>query len=420
LKLLQVETPIGSKPEAKMRGALAALILLAACGRGDGTTFDARPWPDARPDGSMADAEGVEPCALADVVDGVPLWDYQWAFSYPLFNTPAIAPNGTIVMTTKGQESVFAFGEDGQLRWTFSTGRDDGSPAYTGSPAIASDGTIYVTSFPNGLYALNGDGTLRWRNESAWSTNAPAIASDGTVYTTNGGGVHAVDPAGTQRWIFTAQTGSSSPSVDSDGNIYVGTSDGIVYALRPDGSELWHHAIGAPIQTTPAIGADGTVFVGADDGGLRAIAPGGLPSWTFYNAHGAMRASPVVGPDGTIFVGDNGGELFCNGTIQAINSDGSLRWSQCSDSWIVGSGAVGADLRLYIGVTQYLVGLSTETGCLEWVYDAGQRIRAAPMLVDGRAYIASNDTLHAVGSATSLATAPWPHSRFNTGNEGRR
>ena len=47
--------------------------------------------------------------------------------------------------------------QEGTLKWSFETG----GPVYS-SPAIGADGSIYIVSRDNKLYALNPDGTLRW------------------------------------------------------------------------------------------------------------------------------------------------------------------------------------------------------------------------------------------------------------------
>ena len=50
------------------------------------------------------------------------------------------------------------------------------------SPAIGSDGTVYVGSFDNNLYAVNPDGTEKWNYTTGGTVRSPAIGSDGTVY----------------------------------------------------------------------------------------------------------------------------------------------------------------------------------------------------------------------------------------------
>jgi len=51
------------------------------------------------------------------------------------------------------------------------------------SPAIGADGTIYVGSYDNKLYAINPDGTLKWAFETEnYVHSSPAIGGDGTIY----------------------------------------------------------------------------------------------------------------------------------------------------------------------------------------------------------------------------------------------
>ena len=51
------------------------------------------------------------------------------------------------------------------------------------SPAIGSDGTIYVGSYDINLYAINPDGSKKWEFDTlAGVVTSPAIGSDGTIY----------------------------------------------------------------------------------------------------------------------------------------------------------------------------------------------------------------------------------------------
>ena len=51
------------------------------------------------------------------------------------------------------------------------------------SPAIGSDGTIYVGSDDYNLYAINSNGTLKWSYATgSWYNSSPAIGSDSTIY----------------------------------------------------------------------------------------------------------------------------------------------------------------------------------------------------------------------------------------------
>ena len=98
------------------------------------------------------------------------------------------------------------------------------------SPAIGSDGTVYVGSEDNKLYAINGkSGVKLWGFET-------------------GGGVY------------------SSPAIGSDGTVYVGSGDKKLYAINgKSGVKLWEFETGLCVSSSPAIGSDGTVYVGSYD-----------------------------------------------------------------------------------------------------------------------------------------------------------
>jgi len=63
-------------------------------------------------------------------------------------------------------------------QWAFETGS-----SVTSSPAIGSDGTIYVGSWDDNLYAINPDGSKKWAFKTgSYVSSSPAIGSDGTIY----------------------------------------------------------------------------------------------------------------------------------------------------------------------------------------------------------------------------------------------
>ena len=67
----------------------------------------------------------------------------------------------------------------GTVLWEFETGG-----VVSSSPAIGSDGTVYVGSWDKKLYAINGkSGVKLWEFETGdFVDSSPAIGSDGTVY----------------------------------------------------------------------------------------------------------------------------------------------------------------------------------------------------------------------------------------------
>jgi outer membrane protein assembly factor BamB len=91
-----------------------------------------------------------------------------------------------------------------------------------------------VGSWDNYLHAINPDGTLKWRYQTDYHVNSsPAVGSDGTIYVgSDDDYLHAINPDGTQKWCYQAEdVVFSSPAVGSDGTIYVGSYDGYLYAF---------------------------------------------------------------------------------------------------------------------------------------------------------------------------------------------
>jgi outer membrane protein assembly factor BamB len=64
--------------------------------------------------------------------------------------------------------------------------------------------------------------------------SSPAVGANGTIYVGSlDRNVYALNPDGTQKWKFvTGGTVGSSPAVGADGTIYIGSNDHNVYALH--------------------------------------------------------------------------------------------------------------------------------------------------------------------------------------------
>jgi outer membrane protein assembly factor BamB len=142
--------------------------------------------------------------------DGTLRWKYKtghWIMSSSV-SSPAIARDGTIyVGAWDGYMS--AINPNGTLKWKFPNSSSKwkceegwlgarpiknlmnkipswltaGLDEITSSPVISSDGTIYIGSNDNYLYALNPDCTLKWKFKTGDGIfSSPAISRDGTIY----------------------------------------------------------------------------------------------------------------------------------------------------------------------------------------------------------------------------------------------
>ena len=159
------------------------------------------------------------------------------------------------------------------------------------SPAIGSDGTVYVGSEDKKLYAIKTDS--KGLAKSPWPMRGQNARHTGLLATNK---VAAAEKIGTALWEF--KTGGyveSSPAIGSDGTVYVGSWDNKPYAINgKSGVKLWEFETGDWVNSSPAIGSDGTVYVGSGDNKLYAInVKSGVKLWEFEAGDGEIGRAHV-------------------------------------------------------------------------------------------------------------------------------
>ena len=245
--------------------------------------------------------------------------------------------------------------------------------------AIASDGTLYFgaernqsTNNPH-LYALNGDGSLKWK-----------YAVEGNIV--------------------------SAASIDSEDNVYVGTEDGYLYAFSSEGVLQWRFATAGAIRLAPAIGAQGIFYVKSSDGYLYALNSLGDQAWQAYIGNGS-DSGPVIGDNGTVYIGSNEG-------LYAYSAEGIELWHN-SEAGIAKTPAVSADGTIYA---------ITLSGALATYSDEGDRLAynhtgiiSAPVIApDGTIYVATKTSVLAfVSTNGGLANSAWPMIHQNPQHTSR-
>jgi outer membrane protein assembly factor BamB len=198
----------------------------------------------------------------------------------------------------------------------------------------------------------------------------------------------AFGAAGDKLWEFEANDafGFSSPAISPNGTIYVGSQDGNLYALTPNGKEEWAFDTGAIIDSSPAISPNGTIYVGSVNGKLYAVTPAGQKEWEFPTGDDIV-SSPALDANGTIFVGSYSDKLY------AIRPDGSQKWAFDAGSDIVSSPAVSENGTVYVGSENLTVYAITPSGAKEWEFNASDAVFGSPAISqDGVIYIGSDDS----------------------------
>ncbi|MEA3547387.1 MAG: PQQ-binding-like beta-propeller repeat protein, partial [Thermodesulfobacteriota bacterium] len=148
--------------------------------------------------------------------------------------------------------------------------------------------TLTTISLASQVFASDA-GTLKWTFAAKGDFSSPAIASDGTIYVTADNDIHdtvngylyAIDPNGTLKWSFSINLDvddpPTSPLIGPDGTIYQGSRDNYLYAINSDGSLKWRYlTLDTPtwswgLEYSPAISTDGIIYAVGGDEALHAI-----------------------------------------------------------------------------------------------------------------------------------------------------
>ena len=210
------------------------------------------------------------------VDDGSEEWTHN---HYATFNcAPALDGLGQLYIGDVDFAEWLAFDTaDGQIVWPFFLG--DQAPMT--SPV--ENGRVYVIApSPRRLYCLNAE-----TGEEIWSFytelyagGGAAIRHDGVIYVTVSGGsgwLFAVTPDGDELWRYpiTNQSLNQPPMIDGAGTgyfcTYGGGALGRVHAVRADGTGLWVREMPNKVAATPMLAPDGTLYVMCKDKYLYAF-----------------------------------------------------------------------------------------------------------------------------------------------------
>ena len=380
------------------------------------------PWPTFRMD---AKHSGISPYDTSHV-DGTVKWTFETGAG--IESSPVIGEDGTIYIGSH-DGYLYAINPDGTEKWRFDAGppvydeRWDVSKSIMATPAIATDGTIYIYSSANYLFAINPDGTEKWRFYALWGNDfwsSPVIGPDGTIYLGSArsqdiagfdGGLHAINPDGTQKWLFLNDCGVTSvAAIDDDGYIYFGGNVnhptesgnlGKIYKLTSDGEKIWEFTTETWMESSPTVGADGTIYIGSGrEAHMYVLNPDGTEKWR-YQATEGISCVPIVGEDGTIYIG------AWDTNFTAFNSDGTELWRYRTPEafeGIISSPAIGADGTVYVGCNAGIFYAFNPDGTVKWTAETqGGGICSSPAIgADGTIYYGAWDkNLYAIGGSTT-------------------
>jgi hypothetical protein len=133
---------------------------------------------------------------------------------------------------------------------------------------------------------------------------------------------------GRVRWTFEVDGTNLHyrPALAPDGTLYLhtnNTTDGIIYALAPDGGLEWIRHVDWHPDVPPMAGPDGMLYVGTHSRAI-AITPQGEILWEFDDPGAQhIQVAPTIGPDGLLYGASDVGM----GAFALDPSGGALQWS---------------------------------------------------------------------------------------------
>lgn len=269
----------------------------------------------------------------------------------PVTVAPAIGADGTI-FAPSGDGDLHAIDQAGVEKWHVQISAR--RAFVNSSPVIAEDGTVYIgcsSAFAK-VSAIDGyTGQVKWTFPVLGLVRSLALGADGTVYfgSQNDDTLFALNPNGTVRWRKDFGTdlngqalGIAPPMIGDDGTVYAEDTNGTVYAFDGgSGSLRWSASIAS--DSWLALGMDGTVYATTTDAFFfytTAIdGQTGATKWSHQGARnntGGLGIPPVVASDGTIYASgalgtealnpSTGGTLWTQsiGTVAALAPNGNL------------------------------------------------------------------------------------------------
>ncbi len=333
-------------------------------------------------------------------------------------SSPAMDSNGVIYVTS-WLGKLHAINSDGSTRWVIKFGGESVS-----TPAIGADGTIYFGSRDKYIRAVSSDAEEKWAFKTgAWVDASPAIGVDGTIYCGSWDkNFYALNPDGAKKWEF-ATGGSvvSSAAIDQAGVIYFGSHDRKFYALNPDGTKRWEFSTAGEVTSSPAIGSEGELYFTSVDGKLHALNPDGTSRWQLHTGS-ITPSSPVLGPDGTIY-------LSVNQTHCAVGRDGRFKWKRAfwhAQTNYFGEAAAAVlanETVVFTGGDGFVMTVPTDNGEKEWLWNYwldGPSYSSPLVSSDGTIYVMGiSRQLRALKRSVPLSATPWPMFRANPQRTGR-
>lgn len=279
-----------------------------------------------------------------------------------------------------GAGALYALDVDGEQRWE----RDTGS-VYT--PPRVADGVVYVGSDDGVVRAFGAvDGDRHWRTEDFEGFPIVVGVAETLLVNVEAELVGLDLGDGSVQWRYGEDRDVRWGTVENGGVIYA--ADGEQLAAVDAGEELWT----AAVEGQPRRVAGGHVLVDGDQQVLAVDRTNGDVAWR-HEVDGGDLIDPVGDVDGGTLA------AAWNEVVAVDVGDWSERWSRSLENGPATMVTVdGTDGSVYVvddahGLTKF-----DPDGERAWYRPLGSYV--SDLLVTGRVYVATTDTMYALDPAT--------------------
>jgi outer membrane protein assembly factor BamB len=290
--------------------------------------------------------------------DGTTRWTYYTGETLPTNSGFLIGSDSTIYFGSQGGY-VYAVDLLGNLKWK----HDYGMNIFSHMMNIDLDSSIYIASADGYLYSIyKHNGSTRWKviYDGGFNASSSTFSPDGqTIYIAgNDSNLYALNLDGSLKWRFFCGPASIIPMVDNEGNIYIiAKLDSVgLHSLYPDGTIRWSYNFAtwnatSPLLLTATIDNYGNLYfpapVSSETKKIISVDYHGNFRWEYqFELPDEEIWTPLISDkDGTVYCGSTWGYYY-----YAISNQGELLWKLPLYNYQVdNAGAIGSDGTLYIG-----------------------------------------------------------------------
>ena len=203
----------------------------------------------------------------------------------PNWAQPATDPDCGCIYVASMDHSVYSMDAlTGRILWQ----TPDLDGALVGSPAVSSNGVLFVGTFGSEMLALDSkNGSILWRFKTEdWVWSGPVLANDALYFGDLSGYFYALNAIdGTSLWRIQPQNSIVDKPVVLEDKIYLTTEGDSLFIISTNGDVLSSKVIGGLIYSSPVITGD-TILVAPTnfDSLLVAMNMDANQKWTFTPA----------------------------------------------------------------------------------------------------------------------------------------